>query len=261
MSVFPTVFLSHGSPMLALQDSPARRFLQGLGKSLARPEAIVVVSAHWETRGAPAVSLAPRPETIHDFGGFPRALFEMRYPAAGAPAAAGRAATLLEGAGIDVGRSADRGLDHGAWVPLSLMYPEADIPVTQLSVVRGASPAEHERLGQALAALRHEGVLVVGSGSLTHNLYEFRGQGIDAPVPQWVSDFENWTRARLEASDRAALLNYRNEAPFAEQNHPTDEHLLPLFVAMGAAGPDARATQLHASYEHGVLAMDAYAFA
>jgi 4,5-DOPA dioxygenase extradiol len=157
--------------------------------------------------------------------------------------------------------NAERGLDHGAWVPLSLMYPEADIPVTQLSVVRGASPAEHERLGQALAALRHEGVLVVGSGSLTHNLYEFRGQGIDAPVPQWVSDFENWTKSRLEASDRAALLNYRNEAPFAEQNHPTDEHLLPLFVAMGAAGPDARATQLHASYEHGVLAMDAYAFA
>jgi 4,5-DOPA dioxygenase extradiol len=247
--------------MLALQDSPARRFLQGLGKTLARAEAIVVVSAHWETRGAPAVSLAPQPETIHDFGGFPRALFEMRYPAPGAPAAAERTASLLEGAGIDVGRSTGRGLDHGAWVPLSLMYPDADIPVTQLSVVRGASPAEHERLGLALAALRHEGVLVVGSGSLTHNLYEFRGQGIDAPVPQWVSDFETWTKGRLEASDRAALLNYRSEAPFAEQNHPTDEHLLPLFVAMGAAGPDARSTQLHASFEHGVLAMDAYAFA
>jgi 4,5-DOPA dioxygenase extradiol len=261
MSLLPTLFLSHGSPMLALQDSPARRFLQGLGKSLARPEAIVVVSAHWETRGAPAVSLAPRPETIHDFGGFPRALFEMRYPAPGAPVAAGRTAALLEQAGMPAVLNSERGLDHGAWVPLSLMYPEADIPVTQLSVVRGASPAEHERLGQALAALRHEGVLVVGSGSLTHNLYEFRGQGIDAPVPQWVSDFEDWTKSRLEASDRAALLNYRNEAPFAEQNHPTDEHLLPLFVAMGAAGPDARATQLHASYEHGVLAMDAYAFA
>jgi 4,5-DOPA dioxygenase extradiol len=261
MSQLPTLFLSHGSPMLALQDSPARRFLQGLGKTLARPEAIVVVSAHWETRGAPAVSLAPQPQTIHDFGGFPRALFEMRYPAPGAPAAAERTASLLEGAGIDVGRSKDRGLDHGAWVPLSLMYPDADIPVTQLSVMRGASPAEHERLGLALAALRHEGVLVVGSGSLTHNLYEFRGQGIDAPVPQWVSDFETWTKGRLEASDRAALLNYRSEAPFAEQNHPTDEHLLPLFVAMGAAGPDARATQLHASFEHSVLAMDAYAFA
>jgi 4,5-DOPA dioxygenase extradiol len=246
--------------MLALQDSPARRFLQELGKSLERPKAIVVVSAHWETRGGPAVSLAQRPATIHDFGGFPRALFEMRYPAPGAPAAAQRVAALLEAGGIAVGRSADRGLDHGAWVPLSLMYPDADIPVAQLSLVHGASPADHERLGIALAALRSEGVLVVGSGSLTHNLYEFRGQGIDAPVPAWVSEFEAWMKARLETGDRAALLDYRRVAPFAAQNHPTEEHLLPLFVAMGAAGPDARATQLHASFEHGVLAMDAYAF-
>jgi 4,5-DOPA dioxygenase extradiol len=246
--------------MLALQDSPARRFLQGLGKTLERPKAIVVVSAHWEARGGPAVSLARQPETIHDFGGFPRALFEMQYPAPGAPEAAQRAAALLEAHGIPVGQSAQRGLDHGAWVPLSLMYPDADIPVAQLSVVHGASPAEHERLGRALAELRNEGVLVVGSGSLTHNLYEFRGQGIDAPVPQWVSEFEAWMKTRLENSDRAALLDYRRTAPFAAQNHPTEEHLLPLFVAMGAAGPDARATQLHASFEHGVLAMDAYAF-
>ena len=260
MSPLPTIFLSHGSPMLALRDSPARRFLQGLGKSLARPAAILVVSAHWETRGGPAVSLASRPETIHDFGGFPRALFELRYPAPGAPAAAERAAALLDGAGIEVGRSAERGLDHGAWVPLSLMYPEADIPVTQLSLVHGAGPADHERLGQALAALRHEGVLVLGSRSLTHNLGEVRGQGTDAPAPHWVDEFEAWTRARLEAGDRAALLDYRKQAPFAERNHPTDEHLLPLFVAMGAAGPGARATRLHASVEHGVLAMDAYAF-
>jgi 4,5-DOPA dioxygenase extradiol len=246
--------------MLALQDSPARRFLQELGKSLERPKAIVVVSAHWETSGGPAVSLAQQPETIHDFGGFPRALFEIQYPAPGAPDAAQRAAALLEAQGVRVGRSAERGLDHGAWVPLRLMYPDADIPVTQLSVVHGASPAAHEVLGQALAALRNEGVLVVGSGSLTHNLYEFRGQGIDAPVPQWVSEFEAWMKARLENSDRAALLDYRRAAPFAVQNHPTEEHLLPLFVAMGAAGPGARATQLHASFEHGVLAMDAYAF-
>jgi 4,5-DOPA dioxygenase extradiol len=260
MSQLPTLFLSHGSPMLALQDSPARRFLQGLGKSFERPLAIVVVSAHWETMGGPAVSLAQQPETIHDFGGFPRALFEMQYRAPGAPEAAQRASVLLEAHGIPAGRNAQRGLDHGAWVPLSLMYPDADIPVAQLSVVRGATPAEHERLGRALAALRSEGVLVVGSGSLTHNLYEFRGQGIDAPVPHWVSEFEAWMKTRLENSDRAALLDYRRTAPYAAQNHPTEEHLLPLFVAMGAAGPDAGATQLHASFEHGVLAMDAYAF-
>jgi 4,5-DOPA dioxygenase extradiol len=260
MSALPTIFLSHGSPMLALQDSPARRFLQGLGPLLGRPKAIVMVSAHWETAGGPAVSLAQRPDTIHDFGGFPRALFEMRYPAPGAPEAAERAVGLLEAAGIPAGRNPQRGLDHGAWVPLTLMYPDADIPVAQLSLVRGASPADHERFGLALAALRHEGVLVVGSGSLTHNLYEFRGQGVDAPVPHWVSGFEAWMKARLESSDRTSLLDYRHAAPFAAENHPTEEHLLPLFVAMGAGGSGARATQLHASVEHGVLAMDAYAF-
>jgi 4,5-DOPA dioxygenase extradiol len=260
MSPLPTIFVSHGSPMLALQDSPARRFLQQLGQSLPRPKAVVVVSAHWETAGAPAVSLAAKPETIHDFGGFPRALFEITYPAAGAPDVAERAASLFEAAGIRVGRSGDRGLDHGAWVPLSLMYPDADVPVLQVSLVRGADPAAHEKLGRALQQLRQEGVLVIGSGSLTHNLYEFRGQAVDAPAPQWVSEFEAWMRERLESNDVAALLDYRNQAPSAKQNHPTEEHLLPLFVAMGAAGAGARAELLHSSFEHGVLAMDAYAF-
>jgi len=260
MSPLPTIFVSHGSPMLALQDSPARRFLQGLGASLPRPTAIVVVSAHWETSGGPAVSLAARPETIHDFGGFPQALFDIRYQPPGAPEVAERAVALFEAAGIPVGRSAQRGLDHGAWVPLSLMYPEADLPVLQVSVVRGASPAAHVQLGRALTRLRHEGVLVIGSGSLTHNLYEFRGQPVDAPAPGWVSEFDQWMRERLEANDRAALLDYRKLAPSAERNHPSEEHLLPLFVAMGAAGDEARAQLLHTSIEHGVLAMDAYAF-
>jgi 4,5-DOPA dioxygenase extradiol len=246
--------------MLALQDSPARRFLQALGQNLPRPKAIVVVSAHWEALGGPAVSLAAQPATIHDFGGFPQALFDIQYQAPGAPEVAQRAASLFEAAGIPVGRSAQRGLDHGAWVPLSLIYPDADIPVMQISLVRGAGPATHEQLGQVLAQLRHEGVLVIGSGSLTHNLYEFRGQPVDAPAPQWVIEFESWMRERLEANDSAALLDYRNRAPSARQNHPSEEHLLPLFVAMGAAGAGAKAQQLHSSIEHGVLAMDAYAF-
>ncbi len=256
----PTVFISHGSPMLALEDSPARRFLLGLGQTLPRPRAIVVASAHWESVGGHAVSLAAQPETIHDFGGFPQALFEMQYPAPGAPAAAAQAASLLEQAGLAVKRSASRGLDHGAWVPLRLMYPDADIPTTQVSLKRGATPAEHERMGRALAALREDGVLIIGSGSLTHNLYEFRGGPMDAPVPSWVSDFEQWMHLRLQDGGRDALLDYRAQAPFAVRNHPTEEHLLPLFVAMGAAGGAARAERLHASYEYGVLAMDAYAF-
>jgi 4,5-DOPA dioxygenase extradiol len=260
MAPLPTIFVSHGSPMLALQDSPARRFLQGLGQGLPRPKAIVVVSAHWETAGGPVVSLAKRPETIHDFGGFPQALFDMRYQAPGAPTVAEQAASLFEAAGIPVGRSANRGLDHGAWIPLSLMYPDADVPVMQISLIRGASPAAHEKLGQALEQLRHQGVLVIGSGSLTHNLYEFRGQPLDAPAPHWVSEFEGWMRDRLEANDSGALLDYRNQAPSAKQNHPSEEHLLPLFVVMGAAGSGAKAQLLHSSFEHGVLAMDAYAF-
>ncbi|TFW08513.1 dioxygenase [Oxalobacteraceae bacterium OM1] len=256
----PTLFVSHGSPMLAIQDSPARRYLQELGNTLPRPKAIVVVSAHWETLGGPAVGLAAQPETIHDFGGFPAALFAIKYPAAGSPVVAERAADLLREARFPVQRSTQRGLDHGAWVPLMLMYPEADIPVFQVSVLRGATPAEHERLGKALTGLRDEGVLVIGSGSLTHNLYEFRGQGIDAPVQNWVSEFGSWMKARLQDNERAALLDYRRQAPHAVRNHPTEEHLLPLFVALGAAGDGATAEQLHTSVEYGVLAMDVYAF-
>ncbi len=260
MTPLPTIFVSHGSPMLALQDSPARRFLQGLGVSLPRPKAIVVVSAHWETAGRSAVSLASQPETIYDFGGFPQALYDISYPAPGAPELAEHVASLFDAAGIPVERNAQRGLDHGAWVPLSLMYPDADLPVMQISLVHGADPATHQKLGRALAQLRHEGVLIIGSGSLTHNLFEFRGQSVDAIAPLWVTEFESWMKERLEASDSEALLDYRNRAPSARKNHPSEEHLLPLFVAMGAAGTEAQARLLHSSFEHGVLAMDAYAF-
>ena len=154
-----------------------------------RPKAIIVASAHWETIHAHKVSLATQPETIYDFSGFPNALYDMAYPASGALEVARRAERLLENAGLNVATSPDRGLDHGAWVPLSLMYPDADIPVTQISILRGGNPAEHEKLGRVLAPLCDEGILIIGSGSLTHNLGEFRGQSIDAPVPDWVSEF------------------------------------------------------------------------
>lgn len=260
MTILPTLFISHGSPMLAIDDSSARRFLLNLGKTLPRPKAIVVVSAHWESVGGPAVSLAAQPETIHDFGGFPAALFEIQYPASGAPQTAMQAIELLERAGFTVKRSATRGLDHGAWVPLRLMYPDAEVPVVQISILRGASPAEHEQLGRALSKLRNDGILIIGSGSLTHNLSEFRGHAIDAVVPSWVSDFAAWMNANLENAQHDALMNYRSQAPFAARNHPTEEHLLPLFVAMGAAGDAPKVKRLHASVEYGVLAMDMYAF-
>lgn len=260
MSTLPTLFVSHGAPTLAIVDSPASRFLRELSKTLPRPKAILVASAHWETRGGPAVSMAARPDTIHDFGGFPDALFAIQYPAPGAPGVAARAASRLAQAGIAPAQSPTRGLDHGAWVPLHLMYPDADIPVAQISIVRGASPAEHERIGRALTPLRDEGVLIIGSGSLSHNLYEFRGQPIDVAAPEWVSTFGDWMKARLAANDLPALRDYRTQAPHAERNHPTEEHLLPLYVALGAAGETARAERLHASYEYGILTMDVYAF-
>lgn len=261
MDSLPTLFLSHGSPMLALDDNPARRFLLGLGAMLPRPQAILVVSAHWETLGVPAVGFAPQPETIHDFGGFPQALFDLQYPAPGAPDIAGTAFRLLTEAGFAPHRSALRGLDHGAWVPLRLMYPDAAIPTLQVSLVRGGSAADHYRMGQALSPLRGLGVLMVGSGSLTHNLAEVWGRDEQAPTPAWVHDFETWMSDRLLAGQREALLHYRTRAPHAIQNHPTEEHLLPLFVAWGASDPGGTVQHLHQSYTYGVLAMDAYAFA
>ncbi len=260
MDKAPVLFISHGSPALALTDSPAHRFLTQLSRDLPRPVAIVMVSAHWEARGGVAVSLSPQPETIYDFGGFSPALRTIRYSAPGAPDIAEQVATQLEQAGFQVGRSPTRGLDHGAWVPLHLMYPEADIPTFQVSIVHGASAAEHVRLGRALAALREQNVCIIGSGSMTHNLYEFRGQPLDSPTTAWVAGFSNWMNERLETRETDALLDYREQAPHAAQNHPTDEHLMPLYVAMGAAGEDWQARRIHHSVEYGVLAMDVYAF-
>lgn len=260
MTRLPTLFISHGAPTLAIDDSAAHRFLLGLGKSLPRPKAILLASAHWESIGKPVVSLAAQPATIHDFGGFPEAMYAMRYRAPGAPGVAAQAASLLEKAAIGASASHTRGLDHGAWVPLRLMYPEADIPVAQISVLRGAAPADHVRMGAALASLRDQGVLIIGSGSLTHNLSELRGQRIDSEVPSWVSGFDAWMSDKIASNERDALLRYRSEAPFAQRNHPSEEHLMPLFVAMGAAGEGATAEKIHKSYEYGILAMDAYAF-
>ncbi|MDR5866791.1 DODA-type extradiol aromatic ring-opening family dioxygenase [Halomonas koreensis] len=245
--MLPSLFLSHGSPMLALTPTPAHEFLRELGRRL-RPAAVVVVSAHWESRRL-MVSTSERPETLHDFGGFPRALFECQYPAPGEPHLARRLARELNAVPVE------RGLDHGAWVPLSLMFPEADIPVVSLSLPTAWSNAELVALGEKLAALREENVLIVGSGSLTHDLMAL--DALEAPAPDWVTAFGDWVHERLAADDRDALLDWQ-AAPRARDNHPSPEHFQPLLVAMGAGGP---AERLHHSVEHGVLAMDLYAFA
>lgn len=254
----PALFVSHGPPTLPLEDIPARRFLAELGAEFPRPRGIVAVSAHWETE-APAVTVNPAPETIHDFYGFPAELYAMRYAASGDPILAERVAVLLEASGFPTDRDPARGLDHGAWTPLSLIYPDQDVPVIQLSIQTRLGAAHHVALGEALAPLRAEGVLILASGNLTHNLMEWRKlrqQGIDG-VPEWVTVFQEWVADRVAAGDVAALADF-HAAPEGTHNHPTDEHFLPLFVALGAGGGEGR--RLHESVCYSVLAMDAYSF-
>ena len=262
--MLPSLFISHGSPDTAIADTAARAFLERYAASLPRPKAIVVASAHFEVSGGVAVSHDARPETIHDFGGFAPELYDITYPAPGDPVLAERIAGDLNRAGF-VSRPVDgRGFDHGTWVPLSLLYPEADIPVVQVSVDPEKGPKHHLRLGRALAHLREEGMLVIGSGSFTHNLREafaaLRAGRRQIDMPEWVSSFVAWMDGRIDAGDEPSLIAYRNEAPNAERNHPTEEHLMPLYVAIGAAGADWRAIKIHESHEFGALSMDAFAF-
>jgi 4,5-DOPA dioxygenase extradiol len=259
--MLPTLFLSHGSPMMALTDTPARYFLMGLGGLLPRPKAILVASAHWETQ-TPMLNAPARNDTIHDFYGFPKELYTLHYTPPTAPELAERVAQSLRAAGFAAGIDTTRGLDHGAWVPLRLAYPEAEIPVLQLSVQSHLGAGHHFAMGAALAPLRAEGVLVVGSGSFTHDLRRFRRgmPEIDAPETPDVTAFSDWMDETLRAGDIAALLDYRRLAPFAAEEHPTEEHLLPLYVAMGAAGPGAPVKRLHSSTEYAFLRMDAYEF-
>ena len=259
MKTLPSLYISHGSPMTALQPGLTGERLAELAAALPRPRAIVVASAHYLAR-APLVGGAARPETVHDFGGFPRALYELQYPAPGDPGLASRIATLLDQAGLPAHVDPDRGLDHGIWVPMRLMYPQADIPVVPLSIQPMLGPAHQLALGRALAPLARDGVLLIGSGSITHNLHDFRAGYDAAHEAPYVRPFIGWIEQRLAEGDTAALLDYRRQAPFAERAHPTDEHLLPLFVALGAAGESARAQRLDAGVDLGFLAMDIYRF-
>lgn len=260
MSSMPALFLSHGSPMQAVEPGIAGRAWQALGARLPRPAAIVMASAHWETP-LPMLTGTQQPQTIHDFGGFARELYDIRYAAPGAPDVAARAQALLKDAGITAGIDGCRGLDHGAWVPLRWMYPDAGVPVVQLAVQPERGTAHHLALGRALAPLRDEGVLVIGSGHTTHNLRDFmldrRGGGAPAP---YARAFAEWVGAHLAAGDTDALLAYRERAPQAARAHPTDEHFLPLFVAYGSAGEHPHVETLVEAYEGSALALHSWLF-
>lgn len=253
-TALPSLFISHGAPSLVIEDHPARDFLSELGRTLT-PRAVVIASAHWTT-DEPTVSHAAQPVTIHDFGGFPAELHRMQHAAPGDPALAKRVADLLAATGLPCS-SEDRGLDHGAWVPLKLMDPDARWPVVSVAVQPGLDASHHLALGRALAPLRREGVLVIGSGSATHDLRSVAWNVRTAPA--WVTDFDDWLTTTLAAGDQDALMAW-DSAPNARRNHPTPEHFLPLLVAAGAAGPGWRGRALHRSIDHGVLSMGVFAF-
>jgi 4,5-DOPA dioxygenase extradiol len=267
MTPLPTLFISHGSPMHAVASGRAGEAWADLGRRLPRPQAIVVASAHWETE-LPMVATSKQPETIHDFGGFPDELYRIRYPAAGAPDVAQRALDLLHETGIAVTANGCRGLDHGAWVPLLRLYPDADIPAAQISIQPSLDAEHHLRVGAALAPLTQEGVLIVGSGHMTHNLREWiadaRRRGsmtIDERAPErYVTEFCEWVDNALRSDDRVALAKWLELAPHARRAHPTPEHFLPLMVAVGAAGREPMVEHIDAGVDSGVLSMDAYLF-
>jgi len=254
-AALPILFLSHGSPMHAIQPGAVRAVWEGIARDLPRPKAILIASAHWET-DRPALTGTAKPETIHDFYGFPKPLYEIQYPAPGSPEVALKAFQLLEKENFKPAMDPQRGLDHGAWSPLLHMYPNADVPVVQVAVQTELGPRHHIELGRALAPLAAEGVLIIGSGHMTHNLRERR----DGAPATYAHEFQEWVKARIEMRDFDSLVNYRELNPHGVRAHPTDEHFLPLFVALGAAGKDYRAERLYDGIEMGSLAMDAYRF-
>jgi 4,5-DOPA dioxygenase extradiol len=258
MLQLPTLFVSHGSPTFAIEPGLAGAQLAAAGRALARPGAVLVVSPHWTTREA-RVGVAPRPSTMHDFGGFDPVLYTLSYPAPGHPALAMRAAALLAAAGWAVRADAQRGLDHGAWVPLRHLYPDADVPVFQVSMPASLDAAGALTYGEALSPLADESVMIVGSGSLTHNLEEFFRPGVGEGA-SFAAEFQGWIRDAVRAGDRDLLARALDAAPHARHAHPTTEHFLPLLVALGAARAMLPATVLPGGILHGMLSMESYVF-
>jgi 4,5-DOPA dioxygenase extradiol len=255
----PVVYISHGSPMVAVEKDDYTRALGRMGESLPLPRAIVVVSAHWEAPAPVRVGLAAMPETIHDFGGFPEELYRLRYPCPGEPKLAAEIQALLAEAGIVSVGDERRGLDHGAWVPLLHAYPGAEIPVLEVTLPQPRSPAALLALGQALGPLRKQGVLLIGSGGIVHNLRRVHFGDKNAPVDPWAKAFDDWVRSRLESGDVASIADYQAQAPESGRSVPTTEHFDPLFVVLGAAGKGGRIVDLYEGFHYGNLSMRTFA--
>ena len=266
-TTLPSIFVSHGSPLIALEPGEAGAFMQRLGPAIeamfGRPKVIVTVSAHTAAH-VPVVLAGTKHEAIYDFGGFDPKLLTLRYDVPGDPALGDRLFALLQGAGIAARKVSEGGLDHGAWTALRFLFPKADIPVVPLAFVPGAPPEQQFALGAALAPLASEGVLVIGSGSITHNLRRAFAGGLRGPanvpeIPESAA-FRRWFAERAAARDWPALFAYRAQAPHAVDMHPTDEHLLPWFVAAGVSGRADAPVRIHDTVVMGSIGMDAYAF-
>ena len=260
MNRLPTLFVPHGAPTFALDPGAAGAAMRHAAAALPKPRTIVIVSPHWDTEIASVGSAETLP-TIHDFYGFPQALYSLEYPATGDVDASHEVSAALAKAGLPVVEVPSQGLDHGAWIPLRLMFPDADVPVIPVSVQSHRGVEGAYALGRALAPLVDKGFLVIGSGNLTHNLGDYRSarqNGGEAPA--YVHDFPEWLAEKIMQRDISALLDYRQQAPDAVRAHPSDEHLQPLYVAMGAAGDTPVVKRLHTGISDYVLAMDAYAF-
>jgi 4,5-DOPA dioxygenase extradiol len=245
--------------MHAIDPRVAGRAWTALGRTLPRPRAVLIASAHWET-SMPMLTGNTKPQTIHDFGGFPDELYQLHYDAPGDPGLAAQAVALLRTGDITAGVDGCRGRDHGAWVPLRWMYPDADLPVVQLAIQPAFGAAHHLRIGRLLAPLADDSVLIIGSGHTTHNLRDWMSNPRRQEPLRYAQAFSAWLRDRLAAHDIDALIDYRELAPEAQRAHPTDEHFLPLFVALGAAGERADVKRIVDGFEAGALSMDSYRF-
>ncbi|BCJ88184.1 DODA-type extradiol aromatic ring-opening family dioxygenase [Effusibacillus dendaii] len=248
----PAFFIAHGSPMLAIENNEYTRDLNQLGKSLGTPDAIVVFSAHWVSRTLSLTSTNEPQRTIYDFGGFPKDLYEVIYPAKGSVKVAEEVAELLESNGIEVRRDLGRGLDHGVWVILRHMFPEADIPVIPVSVNPLLPPEEQYRIGRALTELKNRNIVVIGSGGTVHNFHEIDFSRENASA-EWAKEFDSWLIDRIREWDTASLFDYKQLAPYAAAATPDYEHFLPVFIAMGCGDDNRKAKQLHQSYRYGSL--------
>jgi len=258
----PSLFVPHGAPDLTLTDHVAKRFMQKLGDVLEKSSSsaakgIVVISAHWQTE-LPIITTGPDLETIYDFYGFPKQLHSIVYPAKTSPWLIKNIEAVFNKADITFSKNNMRGLDHGAWTPLRLMYPDAQIPIVQLSLGAGKNADYHLQLGKILAPLREQGILIIGSGSITHNLSAL---GVEnSNPPGWAKHFDQWISDKLLAHDISALLEFHENAPDAYAAHPTDEHLMPLFVALGAGLDAGGIKQIHKSFSCHSISMSGFAF-